>query len=75
MSTQNNESVIEKVNDQISQQNEGRLFAVVHLCGKQFKITSGDIILVEGFWPPNIGDKIRLDKVNSTVLTTSRTKI
>lgn len=62
-SIQTNESVIEKVNNQISQQNEGRLFAVVHLCGKQFKITSGDIILVEGYWPPNIGDKLRLDKV------------
>lgn len=61
--TQTNQNVIEKVNNQIAQQGEGRLFAVVHLCGKQFKITSGDIILVEGYWPPNIGDKIRLDKV------------
>ncbi|KAG4077437.1 hypothetical protein HA402_002864 [Bradysia odoriphaga] len=60
---QTNESVIEKVNNQIAQQGEGRLFAVVHLAGKQFKITTGDIILVEGYWPPNIGDKIRLDKV------------
>ncbi len=62
-SIETNEGVIAKVNNQIAQQNEGRLFAVVHLCGKQFKITTGDIILVEGFWPPNIGDKIRLDKV------------
>lgn len=52
------------MNNQIAQQNEGRLFAVVHLVGKQFKITTGDIIIVEGYWPPNIGDKIRLDKVN-----------
>lgn len=59
------QNVIEKVNNQIAQQNEGRLFAVVHLCGKQFKITAGDIILVDGYWPPDTGDKIRLDKVSS----------
>lgn len=33
------------------------------MCGKQFKVTAGDIILVEGYWPPSTGDKIRLDKV------------
>lgn len=31
--------------------------------GKQFKVTDGDIILVEGYWPPTISDNIRLDKV------------
>lgn len=67
-STPTNESVIEKVNNQLSQQNEGRLFAVVHLCGKQFKITAGDIVMVQGYWPPNIGDKLRLDKVDSIAI-------
>ncbi|XP_067613239.1 large ribosomal subunit protein bL21m [Eurosta solidaginis] len=57
------QDVFNKVNSQLAAQKEGRLFAVVHLCGKQFKITTGDIILVEGYWPPTIGDKIRLDKV------------
>ena len=56
-------NVVEKVNSQIKSNTEGRLFAVTHLCGKQFKITAGDIILVEGYWPPQIGDKITLDKV------------
>lgn len=55
--------VFNKVNNLIANRNEGRLFAVVHLCGKQFKITAGDIILVEGYWPPTTGDKISLDKV------------
>lgn len=58
-------NVFENVNQQVAQQAEGRLFAVVHLCGKQFKVTAGDIILVEGYWPPTTGDKIRLDKVNN----------
>lgn len=55
--------VFENVNTLVQHQQEGRLFAVVHLCGKQFKVTAGDIILVEGYWPPTTSDKIRLDKV------------
>lgn len=39
------------------------MFAVVQLCGKQFKITAGDVILVEGYWEPSNGDQLRLDKV------------
>lgn len=39
------------------------MFAVVQLCGKQFKITAGDVILVEGSWDPKNGDALRLDKV------------
>lgn len=61
--TEARKNVFDNVNDLLQRQCEGRLFAVVHLCGKQFKVTSGDIILVEGYWPPATGDKIRLDKV------------
>ncbi|XP_011208944.2 39S ribosomal protein L21, mitochondrial [Bactrocera dorsalis] len=57
------QDVFDKVNQQLDERKEGRLFAIVHLCGKQFKITAGDIILVEGYWPPTIGDEIRLEKV------------
>ncbi|XP_011180571.1 39S ribosomal protein L21, mitochondrial [Zeugodacus cucurbitae] len=57
------QDVFDKVDKQIAERQEGRLFAIVHLCGKQFKITAGDIILVEGYWPPTIGDEIRLEKV------------
>ncbi|KAH8261477.1 hypothetical protein KR044_009856, partial [Drosophila immigrans] len=57
------QSVCDKVNQQVAKSEQGRLFAVVHLCGKQYKITPGDIILVEGYWPPTIGDEISLDKV------------
>ncbi|XP_031632197.1 39S ribosomal protein L21, mitochondrial [Contarinia nasturtii] len=57
------QSIIENVNNLLNQQTDGRLFAVVHLCGKQYKVTDGDIVVIEGYWPPTIGDKIRLDKV------------
>lgn len=62
--TEARKNVFDNVNDLLKRQCEGRLFAVVHLCGKQFKVTAGDIILVEGYWPPATGDKIRLDKVS-----------
>uniref|UniRef100_A0A2M4BZT5 Large ribosomal subunit protein bL21m n=1 Tax=Anopheles marajoara TaxID=58244 RepID=A0A2M4BZT5_9DIPT len=56
-------STTEAINKQLETGTEGRLFAVVQLCGKQFKITTGDIIVVEGYWPPENGDRLRLDKV------------
>lgn len=64
MALQHAQNPVEAINNKINNENIGRLFAVVHLCGKQFKITDGDIILVEGYWEPKNGDKIRLNKVN-----------
>ncbi|XP_055305720.1 39S ribosomal protein L21, mitochondrial [Sitodiplosis mosellana] len=57
------QSVISNVNNLVNRQEEGRLFAVVHLCGKQYKVTAGDIVVIEGYWAPTIGDNIRLEKV------------
>lgn len=31
--------------------------------GKQWRVSDGDLLVVEGYWPPNIGDQITLDKV------------
>merc|ERR1712002_1246555 len=56
-------SVISKVNDQIIHGICGRLFAVVYLASKQRLVTPEDLIIVNGTFPPNIGDKIRLEKV------------
>lgn len=41
----------------------GRLFAVIQVVGKQFKVTAGDVILLEGYWEPSSGDRLRLEKV------------
>lgn len=54
---------VARINEQLKSNEVGRLFAVVQLCGKQFKVTAGDVILVEGSWEPTNGDKLRLDKV------------
>lgn len=52
--------VIANVNEKL---NDGRLYAVVQLLGKQFKVTDGDILLLEGYWAPTTGDKLKLEKV------------
>lgn len=55
--------ITQKINDLTATNKHGRVYAVVHVAGKQRKITDGDVIIIEGYWPPNIGDKISLDKV------------
>lgn len=55
--------VTNEINKQIATNTTGRLFAVIQLCGKQFKVTENDIIIIEGFWPPNIGERLKLEKV------------
>lgn len=57
------QSVINNVNKTVQEQNEGRLFAVIQVMGKQYKVTAGDIIVLEGYWAPTIGDKLRMEKV------------
>lgn len=33
------------------------------MAGKQFKVTENDLIVVQGYWPPNPGDKLKLEKI------------
>ncbi|CAG9095489.1 unnamed protein product [Plutella xylostella] len=49
--------------NQLIEQKASRNFAIVHLLGKQWRVSDGDLLVVEGYWPPNIGDQITLDKV------------
>lgn len=55
------DGIIKTVNEAITKNN--RLFAVVHICGKQFKVTENDLVVIDGYWPPNVGDRIKLQKV------------
>ncbi|XP_044255973.1 39S ribosomal protein L21, mitochondrial [Tribolium madens] len=57
------QGIVDNVNRQVAEGKQGRLFAVVHVAGKQVKVTEGDVFIVEGYWPPEAGDKISLDKV------------
>lgn len=57
------QSIIKNVNQLVKQQAEGRLFAVIQVMGKQYKVTDGDIIVLEGYWAPTTGDKLRMEKV------------
>ncbi|CAG7816202.1 unnamed protein product [Allacma fusca] len=56
-------NVFENINQQIAERSHGRLFAVIQLAGKQFKVSQEDIIIVQGYWAPTVGDQIRLEKV------------
>ncbi|VVC98618.1 39S ribosomal protein L21, mitochondrial [Leptidea sinapis] len=49
--------------NKLIEERSSRNFAIVHLLGKQWRVTDGDLLVVEGYWPPNIGDNITLDKV------------
>lgn len=57
--------VVQRVNEMIATGQYGRLFAVVHLASKQWKVTSEDLILMENVLPAECGDRIRLEKVKS----------
>lgn len=55
--------VIELVEQQVAAKNTGRLFAVVYLCGQQFKVTDNDVIILHHNRPLDVGDRIHLEKV------------
>ncbi|CAI4222294.1 unnamed protein product [Auanema sp. JU1783] len=42
---------------------KNRLFAVVYVNGRQWKVGQGDLISLEGSLPLSVGDKINLEKV------------
>lgn len=63
MDLKEGKSPVENVNNLIKNNDSGRLFAIVQLLGKQFKVTQGDVIMLEGHWQPTNGDQIRLEKV------------
>ncbi|CAL8075676.1 unnamed protein product [Calicophoron daubneyi] len=66
-STPEDDRLAEKVRKSINTaitDNHSRYFAVVHLAGKQFKITTEDLIMVKTpLFGTDVGDKIRLEKV------------
>ncbi|XP_048340858.1 39S ribosomal protein L21, mitochondrial [Sphaerodactylus townsendi] len=55
--------IVQKVNEQIADRQYGRLFAVVHFASRQWKVTSEDLILIEGHIQAECGDQIRMEKV------------
>lgn len=56
-------AVVSAVNRRIHQQDFGRLFAVVHFAGRQWKVTDEDLILIENHVEAECGDRIRMEKV------------
>ena len=60
--------VLFRVNQQIKNKEHGRLFAVIHLGGINFKITTEDIIALNQYFPADVGQRLRLEKVSSFLL-------
>ncbi|XP_060077801.1 large ribosomal subunit protein bL21m-like isoform X1 [Ylistrum balloti] len=56
-------TAVDLVNETLASEDLGRLFAVVQVAGKQRKVTTEDVIIVEAYFPPTVGDRIRLEKV------------
>uniref|UniRef100_A0A3Q2U044 Large ribosomal subunit protein bL21m n=1 Tax=Fundulus heteroclitus TaxID=8078 RepID=A0A3Q2U044_FUNHE len=56
-------AVVSTVNERIQRQDFGRLFAVVHFAGRQWKVTNEDLILIENHVEAECGDRIYLEKV------------
>ncbi|KAM4595093.1 large ribosomal subunit protein bL21m [Fundulus diaphanus] len=56
-------AVVSTVNERIQRQEFGRLFAVVHFAGRQWKVTNEDLILIENHVEAECGDRIYLEKV------------
>lgn len=61
--TRHHTEVVAAVNELIARGQHGRLFAVVHFAGHQWKVTSEDLILIEHELDAACGERIRLEKV------------
>ncbi|GAV08871.1 hypothetical protein RvY_18499 [Ramazzottius varieornatus] len=55
--------VTERINNQITEGSHGRLFAVVFLSGRQYRVTDEDIIMITGVYHVQTGERIRMEKV------------
>ncbi|KAJ3593148.1 hypothetical protein NHX12_005484 [Muraenolepis orangiensis] len=55
--------VVQKVNSLLTNEDYGRLFAVVHFASRQWKVTNEDLILIENHIAAGCGDRIRMEKV------------
>ncbi|CAI8038220.1 hypothetical protein GBAR_LOCUS21312 [Geodia barretti] len=53
--------VVEKVKEEIADVSPDKIFAVVHISGRQFKITQNDLIVINRI-PADVGESIFLQK-------------
>ncbi|ULU02976.1 hypothetical protein L3Y34_002510 [Caenorhabditis briggsae] len=55
--------VFRSISNEIQSEKRQRLFAVVYVNGRQWKVSDGDLINLEGNLPLSVGDEIKLEKV------------
>ena len=56
--------LITRINSDIASNETGRLYAVVYLQGRQFKVTTNDLIIMYYHLEAELGETIRLNKVH-----------
>jgi len=56
--------IIEKIDSQLATGEVGRMFAVIHVAGKQRKITTDDIVVLDKHIAADIGERIRFNKAS-----------
>lgn len=56
-------AVVTAVQQRLQRRDFGRLFAVVHFAGHQWKVTNEDLILIENHIDAECGERIRMEKV------------
>ena len=62
-------AVVERVNNCIANPDRGRLFAIVLIAGRQYKITDHDLVQTSGFMVgAEVGDRLRLERVSLLLL-------
>ncbi|XP_036619127.1 LOW QUALITY PROTEIN: 39S ribosomal protein L21, mitochondrial-like [Trichosurus vulpecula] len=61
--TERHQEVLRRVNELIASGQYGRLFAVVHFASWQWKVTDGDLIMIENTLVAKCGERIRMEKV------------
>ncbi|XP_066290192.1 large ribosomal subunit protein bL21m-like isoform X2 [Branchiostoma lanceolatum] len=62
-SVEEHPAILEKVKEEMVSPDVGRLFAVVQVAGKQFKVTTEDLVLVQQEMFADPGERVRLEKV------------
>lgn len=63
----NQSYVIENISNELTNTSK-RLFAVIYINEKQFKVSQDDIIHLEGNVPLDVGERIKLEKVSWFIL-------
>lgn len=59
--------IIDRIDSELATGEVGRMFAVIHAAGKQRKITTDDIIVLDKHITADVGEHIRFNKASHSL--------